>query len=152
MDSHVTGTPVITGGTLALPHDVIDFLNGLRRLPVGEWSRAAMAAARPADLPQRNRSSATEAAHARLRRVAATQPGLAAQLQLRVTHLVEVARGMIGEDEADAMRRIAFGAALAVAVRPALGEEAFAELHAPFAALIPIADTADVPQEASSAA
>ena len=39
---------------------------------------------------------------------------------------------MIGEDEADAMRRVAFAAALAVAVRPALGEEAFAELHAPF--------------------
>lgn len=114
-----------------LPDAVIGYLNRLRRLPVGDWAAAARRAAADGN-------AAT--AEATLRRVVGRMPALAAQTQRRVRNFVEVAGSCLPESDAAAMLHVALGAALALATRSIIGEEAFTTLYAPFAALIPPED------------
>lgn len=126
----VPRVPAHAGENVALPVDVVDFLNGLRRLPVGEWADAARDAER----------AGQGAATATLRRVVAGMPRIAALTQRRVRNMVEVAQGCVDDESTGAMRRVALNAALALATRDALGDEMFAQLYAPFDALIPLPD------------
>lgn len=121
--------PAQAGEHVALPEVVIDFLNGLRRLPVGDWAEAARAA-----------DADGAPANASLRRIVAGMPGIAAQTQHRVRDMVEVAQGCVDDAVTGPMRRVALNAALALATRDALGDENFAQLYGPFEELIPLAD------------
>lgn len=114
-----------------LPDVVIGYFNRLRRLPVGDWAAVARASAADGD---------AAAAEATLRRVVGRMPALAAQTQRRVQNFVEVAASCLPESDAAAMLHVALGAALALATRSIVGEEAFATLYAPFASLIPLED------------
>jgi hypothetical protein len=114
-----------------LPDTVIGYFNRLRRLPVGDWAAVARASAADGN---------AAGAEATLRRVVGRMPGLAAQTQRRVQNFVEVAASCLTESDAAAMLHVALGAALALATRPLVGEEAFTTLYAPFASLIPLED------------
>lgn len=136
-------TPMTTGAAdRELPAVVIEYLLRLRRLPVGTWNDAAQALA-DAERDASTAPSATSlaAAHATLRRIVAGVPGLAVQTQRRVQNMVEMATGMHVTDCAW-MKRAALTAALALAVRPSLGEGLFAQLYAPFEPCIPLAELA----------
>lgn len=130
----VPRVPAHAGENVVLPVAVADFLNGLRRVPVGEWADAARTAEHQGTAADASRGAAA----ATLRRIVAGMPGIAKQTQRRVRNLVEVAEGCVDERVTGAMRRTALNAALALATRDALGEDVFAQLYAPFDALIPL--------------
>lgn len=116
-----------------LPEVVIGYFNNLRRVPVGQWAAVARDAVDSGN-------DAAAAAHASLRRVVSRVPGLAVQTQRRVQNLVEIAATCLPAADASAMRRVALGAALALATRSLLGDESFTLLYEPFASLIPLDD------------
>ncbi|MBA3890722.1 MAG: hypothetical protein H0X64_09330 [Gemmatimonadaceae bacterium] len=142
--SHEAATPE-TGPAAdkELPAVVIEYLLRLRRLPVGAWNDAAQAlVAAERDAGSAPSADSIAAAHAALRRIVAGVPGLAVQTQRRVQNMVEMAGTCMHISDCTKMKRAALTAALALAVRSALGEPLFAKLYAPFEQYIPLADLA----------
>lgn len=125
------GTHGVHGG--ALPAIALEFTDRLRHLPLGAWADAA-GAAPPADAHDQ---APAAAARARLRVIADDMPSVVIQLRARVNNVVGAAEGFVHQSAVGRMKKTALTAGLALVARPALGEEDFARLYAPFADLIP---------------
>jgi hypothetical protein len=123
--------PTAAPGLDALPRDLLGFCERLRHLPLGAWASAAEPAGGSA--PER----ASAAARHRLRRVVDGMPHVAEQSRRRVLDLVAAAEGFVHPATVARMKKCALTAALAIAARPTLGEDDFAQLYRPFATLIP---------------
>ena len=127
-----------------IPPVVLAFLESLRQLPLGAWSDAVrrteeLDARRPGS-PERN-----AAGRARLRHLVESAPSLTARIRTRVHDTVAVLEGFVHPVDVLRMKKAALGAALALAARDDLDENDFARLYAPFAELIPLSETRDVP-------
>ena len=126
-----------------LPPAVVGFLDRLRRLPLGAWVEAGRRLEaldrdeRAAD--GRGGTSSLGSVRARLRAVVERRPHVVARARQRVLDQASVAQGFVHPAELARMKKAALAAALALAARPSLGAECFAEVYEPFAALIPIA-------------
>ena len=126
-----------------LPPVALAFLEQLRRLPLGTWADAGRRLA-ALDTHERRAlghtgdgSSAT--VRAVLRRVVNATPRVAAQARLRVLHLAAAAHGFVHPADVARMKKAALAAILALVARRELGEQRFAAVYEPFAALIPLA-------------
>jgi hypothetical protein len=134
-----------------LPPVAFAFLEQLRRLPLGAWADAGR---RLAELDEherlalgRNGSDATATVRAVLRREVSAHPRVAAQARQRVLHLAAVAHGFLHPTDVARMKKAALAAVLALIARPELGEQRFAAVYDPFAALIPLATLSNVGAE-----
>lgn len=126
-----------------LPPVALAFLERLRRVPIGAW---AYAGRRLAELDEDERralgragNGADATVRAVLRGMVNAQPRVAAQARQRVSHLTAVAHGFVHPTEVARMKKAALAAVLALVARDQLGEERFAAVYEPFAALIPLA-------------
>jgi uncharacterized protein (DUF2342 family) len=119
-----------------IPRPVMEFYLRLRRLPLGEWARAAsQAAAESASDPEQPSTCAI--ARARLRDISERMPRAVTRIRSRVHDLVSMAEGFVSVAEMRQMKKAALTAALALAAREELGETDFLRLYGPFATLIP---------------
>lgn len=132
-----------------LPPIVRAFLERLRRLPLGAWVDAGR---RLEELDRRGTLGATQSAsvvRSQLRQLMEARPHVAPRVREQVLHLIAATQGFVHPAEAARMKKAALAAALALAARPSLGAERFAEVYEPFAALIPIASLEDVESRAA---
>jgi hypothetical protein len=133
-----------------LPAVVADFLEQLRRLPLGAWAEAGR---RLEELDARDRLLAGDApgsdsaVRAQLRQVVNEMPRVAAQARQRVMNVAAMAQGFVHPADLARMKKAALAAVLALVARPTLGEERFAAIYAPFAEHIPL-DGTDAPPPA----
>ena len=125
---------------VALPREILGFYERLRHVPLGLWAAAAesVPTRAPSRRPDGGPVTPGAAARARLRRAVNGMPGVVAQSRRRVLDLVSAAEGFVHPSSIARMKKSALTAALALGARPALGEEDFAQLYAPYAALIPL--------------
>lgn len=126
-----------------LPPLVQAFLERLRRLPLGAWVDAGR---RLEELDRRGTLGARRAGsvvHSQLRQLVDEMPHVAARVRERVLHLVAATQGFVHPAERARMKKAALAAALALAARPSLGAERFAEIYEPFAASIPLSSLED---------
>ena len=122
-----------------LPPIVRAFLERLHRLPLGAWVDAGR---RLEELDRRGTLGGRRSANsvrAQLRALVEDVPHVAQRVRERVLDLVAATHGFVHPAEAARMKKAALAAALALAARPSLDAERFAEVYEPFAALIPIA-------------
>lgn len=126
-----------------LPQVALAFLEQLRRVSLGAWADAGR---RLTELDEDERrvlartgSGADATVRAVLRRAVHARPRVAAQARQRVTYLAAVAHGFVHPSDVARMKKAALAAVLALVVRDELGEERFAAVYEPFAALIPLA-------------
>jgi hypothetical protein len=123
-----------------LPPVVVEFNQRLRKLPLGAWADAAVQNEEPGRVEPPaagEQLPPTEAARARLRQIADDMPSVVTQTRRYVHDLVGVAECFVEPEVVARMKKTALTAALALVARPALGEEDFARLYAPFADFIP---------------
>lgn len=124
-----------------LPAIVVDFYQRLRQLPLGVWVDAAQAVepttGRVEPPAPGEQLPPADAARARLRSIADGMPSIVTQTRRFVHDLVGVAECFVHPAIVARMKKAALTAALALVARPALGEEDFARLYAPFAGFIP---------------
>ncbi len=126
-----------------LPPLVQTFLERLRRLPLGAWVDAGR---RLEELNRRGTLGARRSAnavHAQLREMVDEMPHVAPRVRERVLDLVAATQGFVHPAESARMKKAALSAALALAARPALGDERFADVYEPFATIIPMPSLED---------
>ena len=125
-----------TARTDDVPRPVMEFYLRLRRLPLGEWARAASEAAETA-AAEGTEASTCAIARARLRDIMERMPRAVTRIRRRVQDLVSMAEGFVSVADMRQMKKAALTAALALAAREELGEADFMRLYGPFAQLIP---------------
>ena len=156
-----TPMPADTMQSIAEPHGselppvVAEFLERLRKLPLGAWADAGR---RLEEIDSRDRrgsgaaaGASGEAIRAQLRQVVDEMPRVAGHVRLRVLDLAAVAQGIVRPAEAALMKKAALAAALALVARPALGDARFHEIYEPFATLSPLSSLCSSPESDAGA-
>jgi len=131
-------------GVAELPPLVRAFLEQLRRLPLGAWVDAGR---HLEELDRRGTLGARRSAgavRAQLRQLVDDMPHVAPRVRARVLDLTSVAQGFVHPAEVARMKKAALAAALALAARPTLNADLFADVYEPFSAHIPLASLEEV--------